>query len=273
MISAFANTWKVAELRERIIFTLLMIVIVRLGVHITLPGIDSTSITRMMEDTANATSAGQGGIMGAMVGMFSGGGLQKLGIFALGIMPYISASILTQLATAVVPRVARLAKEDGGRQKINQATRLITILIALVQGYLLVAACRGTGEFVKNLPGFFNYDYVAHGALVPNDGIFEFVIPAVMSIVAGTLLLMWIGDQMTERGIGNGTSIIITVNIISSLPAALASMWTILLDTNGNPVGGAIFILFLFLFLTFVVAATVCITCLLYTSPSPRDRG
>ena len=260
MISAFANTWKVAELRERIIFTLLMIVIVRLGVHITLPGIDSSSITRMMEDTANATSAGQGGIMGSMVNMFSGGGLQKLGIFALGIMPYISASILTQLATAVVPRVSRLSKEDGGRQKINQATRLITIIIALVQGYLLVAACRGKGELVRNLPGFFTYDYEAHGALVPNDGIFEFVIPAVMSIVAGTLLLMWIGDQMTERGIGNGTSIIITVNIISSLPAALASMWTTLLDRDGNPVGGAIFILFLFLFLIFVVAATVCIT-------------
>jgi len=197
MISAFANTWKVTELRERIIFTLLMIVIVRLGVHITLPGIDSSAINNMVEDTANATSAGQGGMMGAMIGMFSGGGLQKLGIFALGIMPYISASILTQLATAVVPSVSRLAKEDGGRQKINQYTRFITIIIALVQGYLLVAACRGTGEMVKRLPGFFNYDFDKHGALVPNDGVFIYVIPAVLSIIAGTLLLMWIGDQMT----------------------------------------------------------------------------
>lgn len=260
MISAFANTWKVAELRERIIFTLLMIVVIRLGVYITLPGIDSTAINNMIEDALAAKDVDNGGMVGAMVGMFSGGGLQKLGIFALGIMPYISASILMQLMTAVVPKVARLSKEDGGRQKISQYTRLITILIALVQGYLLVMAFRGNGDLITRLPGFSNYDSAVHGLIVPNDGLFMFVLPAVISIIAGTLLLMWIGDQMTERGIGNGTSIIITVNIISSLPAALATMWNSLLDPAGNPTGGAVFILFLFLFLIFVVAAIICLT-------------
>ncbi len=262
MISAFANTWKVAELRERIIFTLLMIVIVRLGVHITLPGIDSTAIDKMIESTKTATDTGNGGVVGQMVNMFSGGGLQKLGIFALGIMPYISASILTQLMTAVVPKVARLAKEDGGRQKINQYTRLITILIAVVQGYLLIAQFQGdpSSGGITRIPGFGNYDPVDHGLIVPHDGFFVFVLPALLSIVAGTLLLMWIGDQMTDRGIGNGTSIIITINIISSLPAALATMWSSLLRPDLNPTGGALFILFLFVFLLVIVAAIICLT-------------
>jgi preprotein translocase subunit SecY len=258
MISAFANTWKLPELRERIIFTLLMIIIVRLGVHITLPGIDSSSISNMVASTITAKDAGTDGVVGAMIGIFSGGGLENLGIFALGIMPYISASILTQLATAVIPKVSRLAKEDGGRQKINQATRLITILIAVVQGYLLVRACLSP-EAITNLPGFRNYVEATHGDLVPVEGFFSFVLPAVISIVAGTLLLMWIGDQITDRGIGNGTSIIITVNIISSMPTALAAMWTTLIGGN-NKTGGAVFILFLFLFLVFVVAAVICLT-------------
>lgn len=260
MISAFANTWKVAELRERIIFTLLMIVVVRLGVHIPLPGIDSTSISTMIDASLKAKDAGNGGIAGAMVGMFSGGGLQKLGIFALGIMPYISSSILMQLMTAVVPKVARLAKEDGGRQKISQYTRLITILIAVIQGYLLVAAFKGNGQMINRLPGFGNYNADLHGLIVPDSGMLTFILPAVFSIVAGTLLLMWIGDQMTDRGIGNGTSIIITINIISSLPAALATMWNSLLDPAGNRTGGAVFMLFLFVFLVFVVAAVICLT-------------
>lgn len=259
MISAFANTWKVAELRERIIFTLLMIVIVRLGVHIALPGVDTTSIAKMMDSNSTATG-NDNGIVGAMVGMFSGGGLQQLGIFALGIMPYISASILTQLMTAVVPKVARLAKEDGGRQKINQYTRFITILIALVQGYLLIKAFGGGDEgIIRRIPGFGNYDAEVHGAIVPDAGLFTFTIPALISIVAGTLLLMWIGDQMTDRGIGNGTSIIITVNIISAGPTAIALMWTTLIG-GPNPTAGAIFILFLFLFLIFIVACIICIT-------------
>lgn len=260
MISAFANTWKVAELRERIIFTLLMIVIVRLGVHIVLPGIDSTAIDNMVKEAAESKKSSMSGVVGAMVGMFSGGGLQQLGIFALGIMPFISASILTQLMTAVVPKFSRLSREEGGRQKISQYTRFITILIALVQGGLLIYALRGnSADSIMHIPGFSNYDPSKHGLIVPHNGVFEFLIPAVIAIIAGTLFLMWIGDQMTDRGIGNGTSIIITVNIISILPAALANMWNQLLNGT-NPTGGAIFTLFLFLFLIFVVAAIICIT-------------
>jgi len=251
MISAFANTWKVAELRERIIFILVMIVVVRLGVHITLPGIDSAVIEKFTKATAEKGGDG-GGLLDTMATIFSGGGLQQLGIFALGIMPYISASILMQLMTAVMPKLAKLSREDGGRQKINQYTRFITILIAVVQGGALA---RQVAYSPGSLPFFSGIS--EHGQLVQNPGIM-FMVVFTLSIVTGTLFLMWVGDQMTERGIGNGTSIIITVNIISSLPAALSLMWTTLVR-NGGP-GGAAFVVFLFAFLIFVVAATIAIT-------------
>src|SRR5215217_77948 len=133
MISAFANTWKIPELRDRILFTLALIVIIRLGVHLTLPGVDATVIKAWMDSLKNQDPASGGGIS-ALLTVFSGGGLQQAGIFALGIMPYISASIMVQLLTAVVPKLSRLAREDGGRQKITQYTRYITIGIAIVQG-------------------------------------------------------------------------------------------------------------------------------------------
>lgn len=253
MISAFANTWKVAELRERIIFTLVMIVVVRLGVYITMPGIDSSVIDSYLADKEAQGSENGGNILNTMITIFSGGGLQQLGIFALGIMPYISASILMQLMTAVVPKLSRLSKEDGGRQKINQYTRFITIIIAIVQGGFLanqVYASPGTLPFFTGIEEF--------GTVVTASySHFSFVAIATLTIVAGTLLLMWIGDQMTANGIGNGTSMIITVNIISSLPSALAILWnTLIMDGTG----GALFAVFLFAFLIFIIAATIALT-------------
>ncbi|PQJ29228.1 preprotein translocase subunit SecY [Rubritalea profundi] len=251
MISAFANTWKVAELRERIIYVLVMIVIVRLGVHITLPGVDAGVIDQHMKNIAEKGGSNNG-LLDTMATIFSGGGLQKLGLFALGIMPYISASILMQLMTAVMPKLSKLSREDGGRQKINQYTRFITIIIAIVQGGFL-------GRQISSNPGslpFFS-GIADVGKLVPNPG-FTFIVIFTLTVVTGTLLLMWIGDQMTEKGIGNGTSIIITINIISSLPTALALLWKSLIS-GGTPAGAA-FVVFLFAFLIFVVAATIAIT-------------
>ena len=203
MVSAFKNTWKVPELRDRILFTLAMIVIVRLGVHITLPGVDASVIEKWMD---NASKDG-GNAFGAMLTIFAGGGLQQAGIFALGIMPYISASIMVQLMTAVVPKLARLAREDGGRQKITQYTRYITIGIALVQGYF-VARTLANPETLFYMPGI--DDEAKYGVLVPQASTLWMAL-TVVTLVSGTLLLMWIGDQMTERGIGNGTSIIIVM--------------------------------------------------------------
>lgn len=252
MISAFANTWKVAELRERIVYMLMMIVIVRLGVHITLPGIDASVIERFVELQAKKGGE-QGGLLDTMATVFSGGGLQNLGLFALGIMPYISASILMQLMTAVMPKLAKLAREDGGRQKINQYTRFITVIIAAVQGFMLA---RQVVVNPDRLP-FFNGISEA-GTLAPGNPGIGFMLIFTLTVITGTLFLMWLGDQMTERGIGNGTSMIITVNIISSLPAALATMWQTLI-ADGSPAGAA-FVVFLFAFLIFIIAATISIT-------------
>ena len=165
MISAFANTWKIPELRDRILFTLGLIVIIRLGVHITLPGVDSTVIKAYLDSLASADPTNPTGGITAMLQVFSGGGLQQAGIFALGIMPYISASIMVQLMTAVVPKLSRLAREDGGRQKITQYTRYITILIAFVQGFFVAKTLTDPGSmpYMQGIEKF--------GTLVPNPDV------------------------------------------------------------------------------------------------------
>ncbi len=250
MVSAFKNTWKVPELRDRILFTLAMIIIVRLGVHITLPGVDASVIEDWME---NASKDGGGNAFGAMLTIFAGGGLQQAGIFALGIMPYISASIMVQLMTAVVPKLARLAREDGGRQKITQYTRYITIAIALVQGFF-VARTLAQPDQMFYMPGIEKY-----GELVPDASAFWMAL-TVVTLVSGTLLLMWIGDQMTERGIGNGTSIIITVNIISALPGALVQAWQhFVTGEDVNPFRSSMMVVMVAMLLL-VIAGTIAIT-------------
>jgi preprotein translocase subunit SecY len=152
MISAFLNTWRVAELRDRILFTLAMIIIVRLGVHITIPGVDSG----LIDEWTKSVAKGDGGTsnpLTAMLTIFSGGGLQQAGIFALGIMPYISASIMIQLMTAVVPKLSKLSREEGGRQKITQWTRYLALFIALVQGYFLTRTLTSPEQLEQLMPG------------------------------------------------------------------------------------------------------------------------
>ena len=249
MISAFANTWKIPELRDRILFTLALIVIVRLGVHITLPGVDATVIKAWLDSVAKKDATEAGG-MTALLTVFSGGGLTQCGVFALGIMPYISASIMVQLMTAIVPKFSRLAREDGGRQKITQYTRYITIVIALVQGFF-VAKSLTMPENIPYMQGIEKF-----GELVPNATPIWFAL-TVLTIVAGTILLMWIGDQMTEKGIGNGISIIITVNIISALPGALIQAWNYF--TSGEAFY-AIMMVVMVALLLIVIAATIAIT-------------
>ena len=252
MISAFTNTWRIPELRDRILFTLALIVIIRLGVHITLPGVDATVINAWMNDLQNQDPSKNAGGIAAILNVFAGGGLQKAGIFALGIMPYISASIMVQLMTAVVPKLSRLAREDGGRQKITQYTRYITIGIALVQGFFVAK----TLQHPASIPYMSGID--KYGELVPNASM-GWVALTVLTILAGTMLLMWIGDQMTERGIGNGTSIIITVNIISALPGALIGAWKYFVEGDKGAYGAIWMVVMVALLLT-VIAATIAIT-------------
>jgi preprotein translocase subunit SecY len=256
MISAFANTWRIPELRDRILFTLAMIVIVRLGVHITLPGVDGTVIKQFMDGLAKMDPTNPNAGLTAMLQIFSGGGLQQAGIFALGIMPYISASIMIQLMTAVVPKLARLAREDNGRQKITQYTRYLTIGIAFVQGYFVAR----TLVHPENMP--YLHGIEKFGVLVPDPTLLWHAL-VTLTTVAGTMLLMWIGDQMTERGIGNGTSIIITVNIISSLPGALVQAWRYFVSDgatgDANPFR-ALWMVGLIVLLLVVIAGTIALT-------------
>ena len=250
MISAFANTWKIPELRDRILFTLALIVIVRLGVHITLPGVDANVIKSWLDDVAKQNATNPGGGITALLTVFSGGGLTQAGVFALGIMPYISASIMVQLMTAIVPKFSKLAREDGGRQKITQYTRYITIVIALVQGYF-VAQSLTNPDSIPYIQGVSDF-----GTLVPDPSV-SWLLLTVLTIVAGTILLMWIGDQITEKGIGNGISIIITVNIISALPGALIQDWGYF--TDGDPFK-AIMMVVMIALLLIVIAGTIAIT-------------
>ncbi len=249
MISAFKNTWNIPELRDRIIFTLCIIVIVRLGVHITLPGVDATVIRAWLDSIAQKSPAEAGGIT-AILQVFSGGGLTQAGLFALGIMPYISASIMVQLMTAIVPKFSKLAREDGGRQKITQYTRYITLVIAVVQAYF-VAQTLVNPENIPYMQGIEKF-----GKLVLDDS-WSWILLTMLTLVSGTILLMWFGDQITEKGIGNGISIIIMVNIISALPGALIQAWKFF--TEGNPWRAVMMVVMIALMLI-VIAATIAIT-------------
>jgi preprotein translocase subunit SecY len=255
MISAFANIWKVPELRDRILFTLAMVIIVRMGVAITIPGVDAGVIDEWLQDQISGEKGSNpAAAVGALLNVFSGGALQQCGIFALGIMPYISSSIMMQLMTAVVPKLAKLSREEGGRQKINQYTRFITILIATVQGFLLAKSLENPGS-IPYMSGIEKF-----GRLVPEPG-WGFVAMTVLTILAGTMFLMWLGDQITERGIGNGISLIISVNIIAALPGALVQAWKTYVTSgaSSNPFQPMVLVALVALLLI-VIAAVVAIT-------------
>ena len=193
---------KATELKQRIWFTLGALLVYRIGTYIPVPGVDAS----VMGDMLNQHG---GGILG-MFDMFSGGALGRMTVFALNIMPYISASIIVQLMSAAVPSLEALKKEgESGRKKMNQYTRYITVLIALVQSYGMAVGLEGmrSGDV----------------AAVIDPGLF-FRLSCVITLVGGTMFLMWIGEQITARGVGNGTSLIIFAGIVANLPHALASL-------------------------------------------------
>ncbi len=193
---------KATELKKRILFVLGALLVYRLGTYIPIPGIDP-------QIWAGIFTQKGGGILD-MFNMFSGGALQRMTIFALNIMPYISASIIMQLATALSPRLEAMKKEgEAGRTRINQYTRYLTVLLAVVQAY-------GLAVGLENLHG-------AQGSAVIDPGLY-FRISTVITIVGGTVFLMWLGEQITQRGIGNGTSLIIFAGIVANLPRAIVSV-------------------------------------------------
>jgi len=257
MVSAFLNTVKIPELRRRILFTLAIIVIVRLGAAITTPGVNQAVLQEWFRTSLTAKT---GGSVAALFNLFSGGALENCAIFSLGIMPYISASIMMQLLTAVIPQLGRLAREDGGRQKIMQYTRYATVGLCIFQGYLLALSFQHPESYHTMLPGITDTIRSLGVPLVEDTG-WTFRIVTVISLTTGTLMLMWMGDQITERGIGNGISLIITVGIVARLPAALAQAWKTFVPSGqaGSQVNPAILVLmvgFLFVVIASVIAVT-----------------
>ena len=197
-VSAFS---KATELKKRLWFTVLALIVFRLGTFIPLPGIDPHILSDIFARNAN-------GILG-MFNMFAGGALERMTIFALNIMPYISASIILQLGQSVVPSLAALKKDgEAGHRKITHYTKMLTVLITIIQGYGIAVGLEGmTGS--------------AGVSAVVNPG-FVFKFTTIVSLVGGTMFIVWLGDQITSRGVGNGSSLIITVGIIANIPGALA---------------------------------------------------
>src|SRR5437879_7146145 len=257
MVSAFLNTVKIPELRRRILFTLAVIVIVRLGAAVSTPGVNAAVLQEWFR---SALSEKSGGGVAALFNLFSGGALENCAIFSLGIMPYISASIMLQLLTAVIPQLGRLAREDGGRQKIMQYTRYATVALCIFQGYLLAISFQHPEAYHTVLGGIPDTIRKLGIPLVDDQG-WAFRVVTVISLTTGTLFLMWLGDQITERGIGNGISLIITVGIVARLPAALAQAWKTFVptETGASQVNPAILVLMV-AFLFVVIAAVITIT-------------
>jgi preprotein translocase subunit SecY len=255
MISAFTNTFKIPELRSRVMFTLLLLVVVRIGAAVSCPGINVSVIQAWFA----AQGAQAGGSLAALLNIFSGGALENCAVFSLGVMPYISASIMLQLLTAVVPQLGKLAKEDGGRQKIMQYTRYATIVLCIVQGYYLALSFEDP-KMSPFLGGIIETINKMGAQLVVDPGL-PFRVMTVITLTAGTMFLMWLGDQITDRGVGNGMSLIISVGIVAQLPSALVQAWKTFVPASGqssqvNPMVLVLMIAFLFI----VIAAVICVT-------------
>jgi preprotein translocase subunit SecY len=211
---SFLNVWKIEELKNRIILTLGLLLVYRFGAHVTLPGIDATQLTSL----AGQTDKG----IGSILDMFTGGAFSKASVFALGIMPYISASIVVQLMGIAIPYLQKLQKDgESGRKKLNQITRWLTIAITLVQG----------PGYIYNL-----YRTLPNSAFLLGFDSFSFLFSSVLILTTGTIFAMWLGEKITDKGIGNGISLLIMVGILARLPQALFQEFTSkVTNNNGGP--------------------------------------
>ena len=206
MFKTIKNALKTPDVRKKLIYTLILIVIFRLGCYISVPGVNSIALEEAM--------GGSEGLAG-LIDIISGGAFSRFSVFAMSISPYITASIVIQLLAMIVPALERLTKEGGeeGRRKINKYTKIVTIILALVEAIGIYLSYKSTGVFVD--------DSFLTGALV------------VTGLIAGTSLLMWLGDQITNKGIGNGISLLIFVGIISGLPSGVITLWDLIMTVNG----------------------------------------
>ena len=233
MFKTIKNAWKTPELRKKIIYTIILIVIFRFGCYITVPGVDALALDEAMKNSS--------GIAG-LINLISGGAFSRFSIFAMTITPYINASIIIQLLGFVIPALEKLTKEGGeeGRQKINRYTKILTLVLALIEGlglYFSYSTNQSVQIFIK--PGFLTAAMVITG------------------FVAGTSLLMWLGEQITNKGVGNGISMIIFVGIISRMPSAVVTIWNLMITQNGFSTTGFLTALAILIGAVILIAAVV----------------
>ncbi len=245
-LSAITNVFRVAELRTRLAYTLILLAVYRLGIFINTPGVNRTALNAYFD----LKKKDGGGLLG-LFNMFSGGGLEQMSIFGLGIMPYVSSSIIMQLLAVVVPSLERLQKEGaGGRQKINQYTRYGTIVLSIIQGIFISRWLASMGRTTNEASG--GLDQI----VVPDAGLW-FTFMTVISLTAGTAFIMWLGERITENGIGNGISLIIFAGIVARLPPTAQSLFQAAkADTITGGTGGALALL---AFMGLVIACVVYI--------------
>lgn len=230
-IDTIKNIWKIEDLRNRILITLLLVAIYRFGTFVVLPGIDPQALSALQDQT-------RGGLM-ALLDMFSGGAFSNASIFALGIMPYISASIVMQLLAIVVPSFQKLQREgESGRKKINQWTRYLTIIILVFQGWAYLI----------------NLSVQMRGASIAMPADLWFKISSTIIMAGGSMFVLWLGERITDKGIGNGISFIILVGIIARLPHSLFQEF---ISRMGDKTGGLVMFLFEMLFLLLVIAGAI----------------
>ena len=238
MFKTIKNALKTPDIRKKLWYTLLLIILFRLGCYITVPGVDISALNNLMSDSSSS--------LAGMINLISGGAFSKFSIFAMSITPYITSTIVIQLLGMVIPSLERLTKEGGedGKQKINKYTKILTIVLALVEAIGVYLSYKSYGVFVN--------DSFITGAMI------------VAGFIAGTSLLMWLGEQITSKGIGNGISLIIFIGIISRLPSVLVTMYNLIITSNGFSTTG---------FLTAIgiaLGALVLITAVVYMQQAER---
>lgn len=238
MFKTIKNALKTPEVRKRLVYTLVLIIVFRLGCFITVPGVDLVQIQNAMESSGN-------GLTG-LIDIISGGAFSRFSIFAMSVTPYITASIVIQLLTMIIPSLERLAKEGGevGRQKVDKYTKALSIVLALVEGIGLYLSYQSQGIFVDS--------GILSGVLV------------VTGLMAGTALLMWLGEQITNKGIGNGVSMIIFIGIVSRLPSAISSIWSLIMPQSGFSTTG------LLMALAIVIGALILVTAVVFIQQAER---
>ncbi len=246
IFQTFANCFKIPELKSRILFTLLVLAVCRLIALIPIPGLDGALLAEFFERNAQ-----QGGGLLGMYSLFTGGAMERCAIGSLGIMPYISATIIIQLMSAVIPQLSKLVREEGGRIKIIQYGRYLTVLLCLGQGFVMSLGW-------ENPQKIFGESFVGNLVLVEN--LWWYRIQTTLLLTTGTVVLMWLGEQISERGIGNGASLIITIGIVSRIPQAVTALWVMFFPPRGVEARYNLFhAIALVLLLVAVVAAVIAV--------------